>query len=249
MLMHADLERLISLQKIDSAADEARRRVAAEPARQEALDARLEAARGAVAAAKDRLAASQGERREIEKEVAVHQTRLSRFREQAMAVKTNQEYHAVQKEITFAQDEVKALEDRVLERMLESDEFAAGVKRLEGELGREQKAVAADRQTLAAEMAGLRASIERLTAERATLVAALDPHVLAIFEQVAGRRNGIAVAEARNGHCSICQVRLRPQVFNDIRRNASIIQCDSCQRIMYFSPATSTAENAAPSPQ
>jgi predicted nucleic acid-binding Zn-ribbon protein len=44
----------------------------------------------------------------------------------------------------------------------------------------------------------------------------------------------VAVAEAKNGTCTICHVRLRPQVFNEIRRNASIIQCDSCQRILYF---------------
>jgi predicted nucleic acid-binding Zn-ribbon protein len=246
--MHPDLERLIALQRIDSAVDDARRRLAAEPERQRALDARLDDARQAVAAARDRLAANQGRRREIEKEVAVHQGRLSKFREQAMAVKTNQEYHAIQKEIGFAQSEVKALEDQVLERMLEGDEFSADLKRLEASLAREQKDVEADRRMLAAELESLRESIERLSDERTALVAAIDPGVFGVFELVAGRRNGVAVAEARDGHCTICHVRLRPQVFNDIRRNDSIIQCDSCQRIMYFSAAP-VAESPAPSAQ
>ena len=34
--------------------------------------------------------------------------------------------------------------------------------------------------------------------------------------------------------CTICHVRLRPQVFNEVRQNNAIIQCDSCQRILYF---------------
>jgi len=42
------------------------------------------------------------------------------------------------------------------------------------------------------------------------------------------------VAEAREGHCTSCHVRLRPQVFNDIRTNDNLIQCDSCQRILYY---------------
>jgi predicted nucleic acid-binding Zn-ribbon protein len=44
----------------------------------------------------------------------------------------------------------------------------------------------------------------------------------------------VAVAEARDGLCTICHVRLRPQVFNEVRKNESIIQCDSCRRILYF---------------
>ena len=53
-----------------------------------------------------------------------------------------------------------------------------------------------------------------------------------MFEQVAKKRNGIAVAEARDGICTICHVRLRPQVFNTVRRNEAIPQCDSCNRIL-----------------
>jgi predicted nucleic acid-binding Zn-ribbon protein len=81
--------------------------------------------------------------------------------------------------------------------------------------------------------------------ERVELVRLVNPQALAIFELVSSRRNGVAVAEARNGICTICHVRLRPQVFNTVRRNEDIVQCDSCQRILYFvptaTPATSTS--------
>jgi hypothetical protein len=38
-------------------------------------------------------------------------------------------------------------------------------------------------------------------------------------------------------------------VFNEIRRNDAIIQCDSCQRILYFagSPAATTVSPSASS--
>jgi len=153
-----------------------------------------------------------------------------------MAVKTNQEYHAVQKEIGFAQGEIKTLEDQILERMVEADELAALVKRAEADLAAEQKAVEADRRAMVAEVQSLQASLEKVSAERAELVRAISPNVLATFEMVARKRNGIAVSEARDGICTVCHVRLLPQVFNTILRNEDILQCDHCNRILYFVP-------------
>ena len=239
--MNADLEILIVLQRLDSAAHDAHRRLAEAPEREKALDARLAAARDAVAAAKARLADSQGARREHEKTVALHQGRLSKFREQAMAVKTNQEYHAIQKEIEFAQTEMKAAEDAVLERMLEGDDLTAAVKRADADLAAEQKSVDADRRAMAAEAVELKTALEALAAERSGVVTSLTPQVLATFELVAKRRNGVAIAEARDGICTICHVRIRPQVFNNVRKNDQIIQCDSCNRILYFVPAPAAA--------
>lgn len=238
--MNADLQRAIELQRLDSLVHDAQRRVADEPDRLRALDARLDAATQHLAAAKDRLSLSQAARREVEKEVAVHQGRLSKYRDQLMAVKTNVEYQAMQKEIAFAQTEVKTLEDTILERMLEGDELTGAVKLAEGDLSGAQKAVEADKRALAAEVSELKKAVEDLTAQRASVVSQLDPTVLATFQLVSGRRNGIAVAEARDCICTICHVRLRPQVFNTVRRNEQILQCDSCQRILYFVP-TATA--------
>ena len=152
-------------------------------------------------------------------------------------MKTNREYQAMQHEIETAQNEVRALEEKVLERMLEADELAAGLKKAEAALAAEQKTVDADRRAMATEITELTALLERLAGERATLVASMDTQLLKMFEQVARKRNGVAVAQARDGICSICHVRLRPQVFNNVRRNDSIVQCDSCQRILYFEPA------------
>jgi hypothetical protein len=242
--VHADLERLIALQRLDTAAEAARKKLADEPERDKAFDARLETARQRVATAKDRLADNQNARRAIEKEVAVHQGRLSKFREQAMAVKTNQEYHAIQHEIAHAQAEIKKHEDAMLERMLEADDLTAGVKKAESELAAEQKAIDAERKVMKTEHGQLQKSLEQMGEERTAIVGALDKQVLLTFEQIAKKRHGVAVAEAKDGICTICHVRLRPQIFNTVRRNESIIQCDSCNRILYFVPAPAAAAPA-----
>jgi len=246
--LNAELERIIALQKLASAAHDAERRLADEPERERLLEARLVTAGQHVATAKERLAENQNARRAVEKDVAVHQGRLSKFREQAMAVKTNQEYHAVQKEIGFAQGEIKTLEDRILELMVEADELTATVKRTESELAAEQKSVDADRRSMTTEHTTLKAALERLAGERAEVVRGLSPHTLAVFELVSSRRNGVAVAQARDGICMVCHVRLRPQGFNTVLRNDQIVQCDSCQRILYSVPAAAPV-STDPAPQ
>jgi predicted nucleic acid-binding Zn-ribbon protein len=234
--MSPDIERVIALQRLDSAVHDAERRLAEEPEREKGFEARLESARERVASARLRLAGNQSARREIEKDVALQQGRLAKFRGQLMDVKTNREYQAIQHEIEIAQNEVRALEEKVLERMIEADDLTTALKRGEVELAAEQKAVDTDRRKMLAENGDLKASLERIAGERLTLVAAIDKKVLAMFELVARKRNGIAVAEARDGICTICHVRLRPQVFNTVLRNDRIIQCDTCNRILYSTP-------------
>jgi predicted nucleic acid-binding Zn-ribbon protein len=232
--MNADLTRLIRLQQLETAADEARRRIADHPARRQALDARLQAARDVVADIKTRLASASDKRRAEEKEVAGVQTRLAKYKDQLLEVKTNREYTAMLHEIETAQNDIRTREDRILEVMMESDELNAAIKKSEAELKAVEKEVVAERATLETEMASLQGEIDRTTAEREKLVADIDRHVLSIFETTAKGRKGVAVAEAKDGLCTICHVRLRPQVFNEVRKNESIIQCDSCRRILYF---------------
>jgi predicted nucleic acid-binding Zn-ribbon protein len=145
--------------------------------------------------------------------------------------------------MAFAQAEIKTLEDKVLELMVEADDLTASVKKSEAALATEQKGVDAEKKALATESVQLKGQLEQLRAERATLVGTIDPKVLATFDLVSKRRNGLAVAEARDGICTICHVRLRPQVFNTVRRNDEIIQCDTCQRILFFVPQP--VQNAA----
>jgi predicted nucleic acid-binding Zn-ribbon protein len=244
--MHADLERLISLQRIDSSIHDAEHRLADEPARLTALDHRLEEARQQVSVAKERIAQNTAARREIEKDVALHQGRLSKFREQAMNVKTNQEYHAIQHEISFAQNEIKTHEDRMLERMMEADDLTAALKAAETALAGTQKEVDAERRAITTEHEVLGARVEALKGDRAGVIGSLAPDALSMFEMVSRRRNGVAMAEAKDGICTICHVRLRPQVFNTVRRNEALLQCDSCQRILYFvPPGPATGEASA----
>jgi len=247
LLMHPDLQHLIQLQDLDLAADRARRRIAELPAAQHALEARLADKSAALNAVKERMAADQAARREVEKEVAAGQSRLSKFKGQLMEVKTNKEYQAMQKEIAVAEQEVRAHEDKLLEHMERAEVFASELMAAETAMKTEQSEVAREQKLLDAERSALEQEIGRLTAARAELVALLPREALSLFERIAHGRKGVAVAEARDGLCTVCHVRLRPQKFNDVRRNDMLTQCDSCTRILYFVPAAAPGDSAQPS--
>ena len=234
--MHPDLERLIRLQALDTQAADARKAQATIPETQQALDKKLEGAQSAVAAAKDRQAANQTDRRALEKELATLNTRLSRYKDQLMEVKTNREYTAMQHEIDTAQGEVKRLEDQMLERMLEADELAGGLKAAEAALKTAAPQMVTERAPLDVQLSQAGTTLDTPLTQRAALVAELPPSVLATYESLARGRKGIAVAAAKDERCSQCQVRLRPQVFVHVRQNSGIVQCDSCQRILYYVP-------------
>ena len=235
--MLPDLQSLIELQDLDLTAERLRRRIADFPALQTAIDNRLNDLTAAVAAVKDRMTTSQAARREIEKDLAAVQGRLSKYKDQLMEVKTNKEYHAMQTEISTAEQLVRQQEDRLLDRMEEAETQAAELKAAEAALKAGQAQAARERQDLGAERTAADTELGKTAAERAALATRLSPHALALFEHVSKHRRGLAMSEARDGHCMQCHVRLRPQVYNDVRRNESLIQCESCSRILYFVPA------------
>jgi hypothetical protein len=248
-MMHPDLERVVRLQQIEDAAERARRAIADEPARQIDLAATLEAARHTLEAERGRLAANQAARREIEKDLTLQQARLSKYRDQLMEVKTNREYQAMQKEIEVAQREIRKQEDRLLEQMIEFDDVTLHVKGAEEAFRRDQAANEAERAALAAQLVEAHAATATLAAQREALAAEISPSVLALFDRVLRRRKTSAVVPIRDGRCSACQVRIRPQTVQEIRRNDSVHQCDSCQRILYFEGPAAMAEPAAPTPE
>ncbi len=244
--MTPDLERLVQLQDLDNAIEEARRKIAAHPQRLAEADARLSDATQRVEIVRQRLKDTQEARRALEKEAAVFQGRLTKFKDQLPEVKTNREYQAIQHEMATAQGELGNVEEKVLERMLEADAIAAEVKGAEAALARQQKDMALEKAALEQELMLMQRKLADASSRRASLTEATERRLIALFEQVAKARRGVAISLAtRDGSCSVCHVRLRPVVFQMVRQNDQIIQCDSCQRILYYVPPAAPAEAPA----
>jgi len=248
--MLPDLERLIRLQQLDNAAIAAQRTVDAIPIQIAQLDDRRTASQTAVDTAQARVDTAKRERQSVEKNLAEVNSRLSRFKEQLMAVKTNKEYSAMQHEIATAEEEVQQLEDEILKSMLEADALASEVSAAKTTATTEGKQIDRERTALDEKRHQLEGTLATTSDAREKLTEGLGGNVRQMFETIAKQRHGLAVVEARDGLCTVCNVRLRPQIFNQVLLNAELVRCDSCMRILYHDPdghyQIATEETSAP---
>ena len=239
--MSPTLSALIALQALDSAAEALRKRLADMPAAEQAIAAALTAAHATVDADKARIHENTQARRALEKDIAGVDTRLARFDDHKAAVKTNQEYTALLHEISTAKAEKDAIEERLLVLMEEGDTLAAALKTAERALAEEEDRGRKARAALESDRGQIDKELTHLSSERARESREVDTALLSKYSQLLKQRKGIAVSKMTGDICDACHVRLRPHVTQQVRRNEEIVQCDSCQRILYY---VAPAENA-----
>jgi uncharacterized protein len=231
--MNSDLKQLIRLQAIDVSIQELRSRIDKFPAISKALDEKLRTAQSGLESAKERAKNNQGTRKKLESEISSIEGKISKYRDQMMAVKTNDEYRALQHEIEHAQTAIRKVEDDILNLMMEAETNQSEIKIAEVRVKEDQVKVNEERKALEEENRRDMSALESYLKERKEIQAAVSSDLIAQYERVRKHRGGIGVAAARNEVCEICQVRIRPQVYQEIHKNNQIIACDACQRILY----------------
>ena len=233
--MNPDLAGLIRLQRADSELRRVEAELAQIPRRRSDIQASLAAERARLDGARTSLDASQKARRKLEGELQDLEAKRSKYKGQLMDVKTNKEYTAMLHEIEGVEREIRAREDLVLGEMEKAETLTAEIKREEGLFKGAEQEHRAREKSLGEDETRLKADAARLAAERDAEAAGLSANVLELFQRVA-RLRGIAVSEARDGMCQVCHLKLRPQMYVDLKRNEEIVQCPQCNRILYYEP-------------
>ncbi len=231
--MNADLKHLIRLQSIDLSILEIQERIDVFPGISKALDEKLSSAQTGLEAAREKSKGDQAARKKLEGEVAVLEGKISKYREQMLSVKTNEEYKAFQKEIEHAQEGIRGVEDKILQLMMDAEGIQADIKAAEARLKEDQQMVNQERKKLEGEHQKDVSALQSYIDERKTMAPAISSDVLSRYERVRKFRGGIGVASAKDYMCDACKVRLRPQVFQEVRKNDQIIACEACQRVLY----------------
>ena len=131
--------------------------------------------------------------------------------------------------------DIRAREDQVLAEMERAETLTGDIKREEAGFKAAEQEHRTRERILSEDEVRLREQARRLTEERDGEAARLPAAVLELFQRVA-RLRGVAVAEAREGMCQVCHLKLRPQMYVDLKRNEEIVQCPACNRILYFEP-------------
>src|SRR3984885_8911569 len=199
--MHPAIPRLIDLQAIDLKIVALRAQLDAFPKRIMALDHKLTDARVAVASAKEAQVTSIKERKKYELDAQQWKDRARKYRDQSGAVKTNEAYKALQHEIANAEGEMAKAEDRQLEIMMAGEDVERRVKNAEINLKSAEQSVAIERKDIETQQGAKKKELDAALAERERALAPIPEDLRILYDRIAKRHNGTALALARDGQC------------------------------------------------
>jgi predicted nucleic acid-binding Zn-ribbon protein len=230
------IRHLLDLQTVDIHLQDVRARLAQFPKRVAEVDARVAAARADLDSSKSAHLTALKERKKYELDVEQWKEKAKKYRDQAYQVKTNDAFKALQHEAQLADEEMAKAEDRLLEQMVAGEEYDRRIKACEKVLKEAEEAAKGDRAKIEAERAAADKERAALVTARATAVAAIPEDLLDHYNRIARKHGGTALAEVKNEMCSACGVRVRPHVFQEMRRdnNEEIFHCETCTRILYY---------------
>jgi predicted nucleic acid-binding Zn-ribbon protein len=183
-----------------------------------------------------KIAAADGQRREIEAELADELSRIKERQSKMMQVQTNREYQSLLKEIEDAKKNIKEKEEEIV-RLMESSEANAKIMAEQaGQTEDEEKALAEESKKIKKHAGEIEGKKAKIVVKRDSKAKKINASVLRKYDMLRTRRNGKAVVGVANGICQGCFMSIPPQHFNDILRGDRMLNCPTCQRILFYSP-------------
>jgi uncharacterized protein len=234
--MHPDIHKLIDLQQVDTRIAVLKAEVAALPVQVRQIEAKLAVSKARVEAVQAAIKADETARRKYESEIQDQQQKISKYRDQSLNVKTNQEYKALLSEIEQAEAEIGKLEDKILEIMVAADARKEELKQAEAALKADTIEVEKEKGRARQQTAEDEKELAEQGARRQELRTNINDDALRHYDRVMKLRHSALAAVHEDQMCSVCRVMLRPQVYQDVVKGEEMVYCDSCQRILYFVP-------------
>ena len=233
--MLPDIEKLLELQVADREIRKLHDEVATLPKRVAVIEEKLAGTKARIEKARAAVKADEAARKKFDATIVDLRGKISKYRDQSLDVKTNEQYKALLHEIEFAEQEIRINEDKILELMVNAEAREKDVKAAEAELKVETGAIEKEKEEARRVTAEDEKKLTEWNGKRDGLRGGVSADLLRHYERVSKFR-GSGLSEVRDHKCMACQVMLRPQTYNEVRSGQQVIVCDSCQRILYFDP-------------
>ena len=233
--MHHAIPQLLELQRLDRSIASLRSELDAMPKRVRDADAKLAGARSAVTSAKEAHTQALTQRKKLELDVEQWKERARKYRAQSSSVKTNEAFKALQHEIAHAEGEAAKAEDLVLEQMITVEEVERRVRRVEADLKESENTVTAEKKQLQVEYGEKKRKAEAQAVEREQIAKNVPDDLLDLYTRISRKHIGSALAEARDGQCRACGMRILPHTMQLLKTETDeeVFRCETCGRILY----------------
>jgi len=229
-----NFKHLIKLQELDAKIKHITLFLEKTPPQINEIDRKIEESFSAVQSHKDKLAQNQKRRRELDSEVEDVKTNIAKFQRQLNDVTTNKEYSSLLKEIEGAKNKVENLEEDIISEMLASDDIESEIKTAELKAKKDEQKFTKEKEELIKKSNEMKEEQQGFIQEKAEVEPEIPDDLLNLYQKIYKSNSGIALSPVTDDFCSICQIRIRPQVLNELKEAKKIILCENCGRILYW---------------
>ena len=172
--------------------------------------------------------------KEKEIELMQKEMQIKKLDGQLSQVKTNKEYAALQQEIASLKADNSLLEEGIIHIMDEVDAAKEETRKEKEKFASVTKSFQDRDNEMAGQEKTLQERLAVLKKQREESVAGLPPELGELYNRISLKKQGLALAVVNGEVCAACQMKLRPQLINEIRLGEQIIVCENCSRILYF---------------
>ncbi len=232
--MKENLSLLISIQECDSQLVKLSARKTKLPEIISRLEEEFRAYKEKIEVNKRKFDELKARRAESETKVKRLNEGMVKTRERLLEVKNNKEYQAMLKEIETAEKNKSDIETGIIALMDEMDQLSVLVKQDEATLSQAADRHEAEKKSMQKDLSDVDADTASWAEKREGLQKSLPAELLAWYEKVKKRNNGIGVISVWKATCNGCHMNIPPQLYIDLQRSNELLSCPNCNRIMYF---------------
>jgi len=244
-----EFEKLILLQQLDMEIRELTLFLESIPPQVEDIDKKIEESAFLASAAKEKMTGSQKKRRELESEVKDIKSQIGKYKRQLNEVKTNKEYTALLKETEESEKKVDRLEEAFIAEMLLEDDIQKEIKIAGQRHAETQTVLTKEKEALSEKKKETEEKARALGQRREELLPTIPAEQVNLYLKIFRKKGGTALSPVTDDFCSLCHVRVRPQVLNELLSTRKLILCENCGRILYWRERKAETEAEAKGPE
>lgn len=235
--MKEGLEKLHALQLLDDRIKEVETSLKQIPETIQELELERDGKASIIENTRNKLNANIKEREKLEKEILVVKEKIKKYKEQMNKATTNKEYQGFMAEIKFEEDNISTLEEKVIERMLDSDEIMNEIRESEEEFDKISREYNKKITDLKGTLESSKLKLAEAAKEKQSLRGTIPDNLLRIYDNLSRNKHGKAVSLVEAEFCGVCNVKIRPQRLNELLTFKEMLTCDSCGRILFVKQA------------
>ena len=232
--METEFENLIKLQKLDIEIRNTSVLLDDIPHQIAEIDRKSEESLQVVQDAKDNFSQNQKRRRDLESELQDTKEKIAKYKRQLNEVKTNKEYSSLLKEIDETNEKIDSLEEEIIGEMLSADDIEKEIKMATKKADEIQEELAKKKEAIIQEKNKAEEKLRKLEDEKEALLPKIPSDQMKLYKQISSKKNGIVLSPVTDEFCTMCHMRVRPQMVNELIAGSQIITCENCGRILYF---------------